>query len=160
MAYPLQNSNSGGAHVSILETFSRFDAHLGASGGFWCGSWVVLGWCWVLCAGSWVSFLRFPLWEFHVKAICFHVRVSFDKTSQLLRRFIGALPGNGRDHIDQRNPRRSLVSYTNSLDRVPEKRRELRGYAVSTGGRHGLRQNSRQEGHWSHTCTVCVSVNA
>ena len=87
MAYPLQNSNSGGAHVSILETFSRFDAHLGASGGFWCGSWVVLGWCWVLCAGSWVSFLRFPLWEFHVKAICFHVRVSFDKTSQLLRRF-------------------------------------------------------------------------
>ena len=87
MAYPLQNSKSGGAHVSILETFSRFDAHLGASGGFWCGSWVVLGWCWVLCAGSWVSFLRFPLWEFHVKAICFHVRVSFDKTSQLLRRF-------------------------------------------------------------------------
>ena len=86
MAYPLQNSNSGGAHVSILETFSRFDAHLGASGGFWCGSWVVLGWCWVLCAGSWVPFLRFPLWEFHVKAICFHVRVSFDKTSQLLRR--------------------------------------------------------------------------
>jgi len=55
MAYPLQNSNSGGAHVSILETFSRFDAHLGASG-------VDLGWflggagsC-VLglgCGGSW-----------------------------------------------------------------------------------------------------------
>ena len=53
---------------------------LGASG-------VDVGWCWVLCAGSWVPFLRFPLWEFHVKAICFHVRVSFDKTSQLLRRF-------------------------------------------------------------------------
>ena len=87
MAYPLQSSNSGGGHVSILETFSRFDAHLGASGGFWGGCWVVLGWCWVLCAGSWVPFLRFPLWEFHVKAICFHVRVSFDKTSQLLRRF-------------------------------------------------------------------------
>ena len=40
-----------------------------------------------MCAGSWVPFLRFPLWEFHVQAICFHVRVSFDKTSQLLRRF-------------------------------------------------------------------------
>ena len=40
-----------------------------------------------MCPGSWVPFLRFPLWEFHVKAICFHVRVSFDKTSQLLRRF-------------------------------------------------------------------------
>ena len=48
---------------------------LGASG-------VDLGWCWVLCPGSWVPFLRFPLWEFHVKAICFHVRVSFEKTSQ------------------------------------------------------------------------------
>ena len=40
--------------MSILETFSRFDAHLGASGGFWGGCWVVLGWCWVLCPGSWV----------------------------------------------------------------------------------------------------------
>ena len=40
-----------------------------------------------MCAGSWVPFLRFPLWEFHVQAICFHVRVSFDKSSQLLRRF-------------------------------------------------------------------------
>ena len=36
---------------------------------------------------SFDPFLRFPLWEFHVKAIRFHVRVSFDKTSQLLRRF-------------------------------------------------------------------------
>ena len=76
--------------MSILETFSRFDAHLGASGGFWCGSWVVLGWCWVLCPGSWVPFLRFPLWEFHVRAKCFHVKAEcFHVIGNFRRRSIG-----------------------------------------------------------------------
>ena len=27
-------------------------------------------------------FLKFTLWELHVEATCFHVRVSFDETSQ------------------------------------------------------------------------------
>ncbi len=38
----------------------------------------------------------------HVKAICFHVRVSFDETSQLLSRLVGAPSGDCRYDVNNR----------------------------------------------------------
>ena len=45
---------------------------------------------------------------------------------------------NGGGDVNHGNTRRSLVWYPDSLDWVPEKCRELRRYAVSRGGRHGI----------------------
>ena len=45
---------------------------------------------------------------------------------------------NGGGDVTHGNTRRSFVCHPDSLDWVPEKRRELCRYAVSRGGRHGI----------------------
>ena len=45
---------------------------------------------------------------------------------------------NGGGDVAHGNTRRSFVCHPDSLDWVPEKRRELCRYAVSRGGRHGI----------------------
>ena len=45
---------------------------------------------------------------------------------------------NGGGDVTHGNTRWHLVCYPDSLDWVPEKRRELCRYAVSRGGRHGI----------------------